>query len=67
MNNPRYIDEAVSLVADLADELKTLRRCCNEALRDDWNRSDEGFVCMRDAITVKIQKVNRFLKIVKKG
>lgn len=36
--------------AKIVSNLITLRECCEEALRGDWDRSDDGFEDMRDGI-----------------
>lgn len=34
----------------IKNQLQTLYNCCEEALHDVWDRSDSGFISMRDSI-----------------
>jgi hypothetical protein len=35
---------------EVADEIRRTAICCHEALRDYWERNDEGFEAMRDGL-----------------
>jgi|SRR5579862_1595276 len=40
----------IALAPEMYEELQVLRRCCREALRGDWDRSDDGFTAMLESI-----------------
>ena len=43
-------DQLAGLCEDIVNQLAILRQCCEEALNDDWDRSDDGFESMKDGI-----------------
>jgi hypothetical protein len=48
--NAAHIVKCVNAYAPMMEALKTLRASCQEALSDDWNRTDDGFEAMIESI-----------------
>ena len=42
--------DLLPLCRDIVSQFLLLRTCCEEALSDDWDRSDQGFTDMIDSI-----------------
>lgn len=40
----------IAAAPDMYEELLSLRECCLEALRGDWDGGDDGFTAMLDSI-----------------
>jgi hypothetical protein len=53
--NARLIAAAPAML----DELLTHRECCLEALRGDWDRSDDGFTAMLESTDTLLSKITR--------
>lgn len=48
---------------ELIERLTTLRNCCDEALKGTWDRSDAGFIEMRNDLNSLIRKVRGMVPI----
>lgn len=47
---------AVKLLRKLLAMCVEQRNCCEEALADEWDRSDDGFACMRDRLAEVLEE-----------
>lgn len=59
-----------AIVAELSaaiDDISTLRDCCTEALTDEWDRSDQGFIDMREQANKRLRKLRSLLKKLEGG
>jgi hypothetical protein len=46
----------IAAAPEMFNELQILRKCCEEALSGDWDRSDDGFTAMLEGINAVLGK-----------
>lgn len=50
----KYTPEVLKAAPRLLEACQSILKCCDEALNEEWDRSDEGFEAMRDELMAAI-------------